>query len=182
MSSVDRFADAVASLSFANTFNPYRDTCRIFDYPESAEVRVGLLRSTLNAAARNGVDSLWIGRVLGYRGGRRTGLALTDEVHIGAHLRRWGVHEKPRLVKGESQAERTASVIWRMLDRIPEPIFLWNVFPLHPHEPSRPLSNRAHTAIEREAGEAVLRELIDLLRPRTVVAIGQDAARSQRGR
>ena len=47
--------------------------------------------------------------------------------------------------------ERTANVIWRMLMRIDEPIFLWNVFPLHPHEPDDPMSNRRHTAKERDA-------------------------------
>lgn len=178
MNPVEKFVSEVAALSFSNTFNPYRDTCSIFDFPESAAIRRDLLTATLSAAAEFGVDCLWIGRDLGYRGGRRTGLALTDEAHIGAHLRRWGIAQQPRVVKGESQAERTASVVWRMLDQIPDRIYLWNVFPLHPHEPSDPMSNRSHSVSERQAGEAVLSALAQLLRPRSVVAIGRDAARS----
>jgi len=29
-----------------------------------------------------GSNTIWMGRDLGYRGGRRTGLALTDEAHL----------------------------------------------------------------------------------------------------
>jgi uracil-DNA glycosylase len=53
---------------------------------------------------------------------------------------------------------------------------LWNVFPLHPHETADQFSNRTHNARERRAGEEVLSELIRLLRPRRLIAIGNDAA------
>jgi uracil-DNA glycosylase len=81
-------------------------------------------------------------------------------------------------VRGGAQAERTASVIWRMLSLIQSSVFLWNVFPLHPHERDKPFTNRAHTSKERIAGEEILRELIALLQPKQVVAIGRDAAES----
>jgi uracil-DNA glycosylase len=94
-----------------------------------------------------------------------------------AHAERWGVAlERP--TKGQPIAERTAAVIWSVLDEISTRVFLWNVFPLHPHEPDDPFSNRAHNAREREAGEAVLSELIILLCPKRIVAIGNDAAKS----
>ena len=51
----------------------------------------------------------------------------------------------------------------------------WNVFPLHPHEPGLPFTNRQHNARERQAGEEILSMLLDLLRPRRVLAVGNDA-------
>jgi hypothetical protein len=129
----------------------------------------------LEAASETEIDSLWIGRDLGYRGGRRTGLALTDDVHICEHATRWGVSVQ-RPTKGEAIVERTASIIWNVLARIKAPVFLWNVFPLHPHEPGDPFSNRSHNSQERKAGEEILFELILLLKPRRLVAIGNDAA------
>jgi hypothetical protein len=58
------------------------------------------------------------------------------------------------------------------------PVFLWNVFPFHPHEPGHPFTNRSHNPRERAAGEAVLAELILLLKPRCIVGIGNDAAKT----
>jgi hypothetical protein len=123
------------------------------------------------------IDSLWIGRDYGYRGGRRTGLALTDDGHVGVHMKRWGLAGE-RVTRGAPIGERTATVVWRMLGQISAPIFLWNVFPLHPHEYGDPFTNRSHNVAERSAGEELLSCLIDLLHPRRLVAIGRDAASS----
>ena len=123
------------------------------------------------------VDAIWIGRDLGYRGGRRTGLALTDDVHLARHARRWSL-DVSRPTQGAMVAERTAAFVWRLLDRIDRHTFLWNVFPLHPHQAGQSFSNRHHDARERRAGEEALAELIGLLRPERLIAIGNDAAAS----
>ena len=116
----------------------------------------------------------WIGRDLGHRGGRRTGLALTDDVHFHMHLKRWELSFK-RPTKSPVVAEQTAEIVWRVLSQIELPVFLWNVFPLHPHKPDNPFSNRRHNSKERRIGEEFLAELILLLRPRRLIAIGNDA-------
>ena len=51
-------------------------------------------------------------------------------------------------------------------------------FPLHPFEPGLPFSNRAHNSKERSAGEELLEMLIDLLKPKRLIAIGNDAERA----
>lgn len=128
------------------------------------------------AIARADVDAIWVGRDLGFRGGRRTGMALTDDVHFHTHLSRWGISgTKPTL--GGPVSERTATIIWQMLERIDVPIFLWNVFPLHPHSPDAPFTNRAHNAKERKAGTEILEQIIRLLRPERLIAVGNDAAK-----
>ncbi len=105
----------------------------------------------LEAAQNTTLDSIWIGRDLGYRGGRRTGLALTDDIHLADHAKWWGI-EVMRPTVGTPVAERTAAVIWGILSNISSPVFLWNVFPLHPHEQGEEFSNRAHNAKERKIG------------------------------
>ncbi len=62
-----------------------------------------------------------------------------------------------------------------MLSRIKEPVFLWNVFPLHPHDKSNQMSNRCHTAFERRACAKYMHNLVSLLKPEKIVAIGGDA-------
>jgi len=169
------FVQAVCDLKFENTFNPYTDRCDIYDRAGAARMRAEALSAMVKSAAASPVDAIWVGRDLGYRGGRRTGLALTDEVNANAHMSRWGV-EVERPTVGAAVAERTAAVIWTMLAQIEARVFLWNVFPLHPHEPGQPFTNRAHNSKERRAGEEILTLLITLLRPRRIFAIGNDAA------
>lgn len=169
------FVSALCALQFKDTFNPYANRCPVHDAPGAPSARSQVLLSMLQAAMNVEIDSIWIGRDLGYRGGRRTGLALTDDVHIHIHAARWGISvERP--TNGQAVAERTAAVIWGVLSQIASPVFLWNVFPLHPHESHDPFTNRSHNSLERRAGEEVLRQLIGLLKPRRLIAIGNDAA------
>ncbi len=168
------FVTAVENLEFDDTFNPYRHYCTIHDVPDAPAIRRAILLEMLNAAYQTEVDSLWIGRDLGYRGGRRTGLALTDDVHVASHGMRWRLTIE-RATKGPLICERTASVIWRALTEIERPVFLWNVFPLHPYEKENPFSNRSHNCRERDAGASLLAELIEMLSPRLIVALGNEA-------
>lgn len=171
------FIKEISSLSFENTFNPYSDRCDVYDFFDAPQKRRALLKKMLQAASEVEIDSIWIGRDLGYRGGRRTGLALTDDIHLTHHANRWGV-EVGRLTKGQAVPERTAAAIWSVLSKISSPVFLWNVFPLHPYEAGSPFSNRAHNSREKNAGQEVLAMLIGYLKPKRIIAIGNDAEKA----
>ncbi len=160
-----------------STFNPYADLCQSFDVENAPKLRRANLLKVVREAAKTELDSLWIGRDLGYRGGRRTGLAFTDDVHLDVHGERWGIMFE-RATRGEKIAERTATVLWDALGCVKSPVFLWNVFPLHPHIADQPFSNRAHNAKERLVGIEILAELIDLINPARLLPIGKDAAAS----
>lgn len=175
---VSTFIDVLASMKFPNVFNPYSDAWLDSDHEDAAEIRRENLRIVLTNAVESGVDSLWIARDLGYRGGRRTGLAMTDDLHLAAHGELFGVQGLRRPTKDSILAERTATVIWQMLGELGRPVFLWNVFPLHPHLPGDQLSNRQHSSAERDACAPFLLWLVENLKPTTLVAIGNDANRS----
>lgn len=170
------FVNALCDLNFENVFNPYSSRCPVHDLPNAAKLRKLALLEMLNEASQREIDSLWIGRDLGYRGGRRTGIALTDDVHLSAYASRWGISiERP--TKGLPVVERTAAVIWSVLALIETPVVLWNVFPLHPHESGDPFSNRSHNSREGKVGEEFLVGMLMMLRPKRIVAIGNDATR-----
>ncbi|WP_370875489.1 uracil-DNA glycosylase [Methylobacterium amylolyticum] len=169
------FIDDLAALRFPDTFNPYAQSCPEFDGADAPRVRRENLRLVLEAAISKGVDSIWVARDLGYRGGRRTGLALTDEAHLSAHAGLYGSLPLARATRGPIVTERTAKAVWQILSGVGRPVFLWNVFPLHPHGAAGPLSNRCHNRSEREASRHFLEWLVAEFRPKTLVAIGRDA-------
>ena len=102
-------------------------------------------------------------------------MPLTDEIHLGQAGVLMGGIALDRATHGPIVPERTAAVVWSVLSRIGEPAVLWNIFPLHPHEPGDPLSNRCHTRAERDATWPLLTALIAMIKPRRIVAIGRDA-------
>ncbi len=169
------FIELLQCASFENVFNPYSDRCEIYDRDDGPQRRCSALLALLTVAGRVEIDSLWLGRDLGYRGGRRTGLALTDDVHVAEHAARWGIGVE-RATAGPMVAERTAAVIWKAIRQIRATIFLWNVFPFHPYQAEDPLTNRPHKSHERAAGEELLSQLIAILKPDRLVALGNDAA------
>ena len=171
----EHFVSELSRLRFPNVFNPYFDTCPVHDGRNAAAIRCRNLALVLGAAMNRGVDSIWVGRDLGYRGGRRTGLALTDEAHLSSHAAAFGCRALERATRGPPVAERTASVIWDRLTALGRPVFLWNVFPLHPHEAGAPMTNRCHTRGERQACRDSMMWLLTTLSPKFIVAIGRDA-------
>jgi len=174
---VDEFVAELSSISLPNVFNPYRDVCSLSDHIASASLRCQNLTLFLNAILRHEVRSVWLGRDLGYRGGRRTGIPLTDEFHLNELENTFGVFGVVKATTNQEEPlkERTASEVWKMLEVIDEPVLLWNVFPFHPFNESDPLSNRRHTAQEFSFCRKVLLSVLDWLQPATVVALGADA-------
>ena len=169
------FVEKLKNVTLDNVFNPYADRCPLHDLPDAPSIRSENLLHYLDVALATGVDSIWIGRDLGFRGGRRTGLALTDEAHLPCYAKLFDGLTLLRATHGDPVTERTATIVWHMLLRISRPIFLWNAFPFHPHKPSDPMTNRAHRRKEREIADVFLADLIELLDPGTVVAVGKDA-------
>jgi len=170
----ENYIDKLTSVSLDSVFNPYADVCEITDREDANEIRCNNLLSYLKSMDGN-VESIWFGRDLGYRGGRRTGLALTDENHLSEFSELYRNVAVSQATNGEPMSERTANVVWTMLSEISKPPFLWNIFPFHPHEPDKSMSNRNHTATERQQCEHLIVELIEWLRPKNIIAIGNDS-------
>ena len=175
------FATALSQICLPSVFNPYGDCCPVHDRPDAARVRKRNLVRCLEAALASHVDTIWIARDLGYRGGRRTGVPLTDEIHLGQAGAALGGIALDRATRGPVVAERTAAIVWSVLSRIGEPALLWNIFPLHPHETDDPFSNRCHTRAERDATWPLLTALITMISPRRILAIGRDAGMALTG-
>jgi hypothetical protein len=169
------FVSELSDLSISSTFNPYAERCPVHDRADAPKRRRDNLRHFLEGALACETDTIWIARDLGYRGGRRTGLPLTDEIHLAHMSCMFDSGSFQRATLGPAVSERTAAIVWSAIRTIQRPVFLWNVFPLHPHEPDDPFSNRCHTRAEREMCKPLLLGLLEMMQPRQIVAIGRDA-------
>src|SRR6266567_1145683 len=126
---VNEFVDELSSISLPNVFNPYRDVCPFSDHPASPSLRCQNLTLFLNTILKREVRSVWLGRDLGYRGGRRTGIALTDEFHLTALQDTFGVFGVVKATTDHAPIrERTATEVWKVLGTMTEPVLLWNAF------------------------------------------------------
>lgn len=172
---IEDFVEAISLIQSSNAFNPYKDVCEVADSSESPRIRVENLKSVLKACISSEYCSLWIARDLGYRGGRRTGIALTDELYLRKYGELIGAKNLRKATKGVAVPERTAFVVQNILGRIRKSVFMWNVFPLHPYESNNQLSNRKHTTAEREMSRFAIEWLVKMLNIDVVVAIGRDA-------
>ena len=169
------FVTRLSQYHTSSVFNPWADRCEVHDRKDAAKRRRRNLTQLLEAAMDARAETVWIARDLGYRGGRRTGIPLTDEVHLDRAGALMGGIFFDRATQGPVVAERTAAIIWRVLQQINQPVMLWNVFPFHPHAAGDAMSNRCHSRAEREATWPLLESLLTMLRPRQIVAIGRDA-------
>jgi len=172
------FVDRLSQLSFPNVFNPYRDSCEEHDHAGSASIRRLNLERYLSAVVDRGAASLWLGRDCGYRGGRRTGIALTDEMQLETLQRHFGFDGISKATVGTPMKERTATEVWKIIPEVNAKVFLWNVFPFHPFESGNPMSNRRHTMREFDECKDLLAGLILWLQPMRILALGADAQRA----
>lgn len=149
---VDRFLNDLSSFEAERVFNPWAANCRRVDIDQSFSVRLQNLRTVMSACADANEVDVWIGRDLGWRGGRRTGVALVDELSLHAYARSIDASGLAKATVGPAMKERTATEIHLARARVSKKLFFWNVFPFHPHEQDNPCSNRMHTRSEREVG------------------------------
>jgi hypothetical protein len=162
---VERLLADLPYLRIGATFNQYAEAGPD-DVPGAPEIRLANLRAYL--AERAGADVVCLGEAGGYQGMRWSGIAFTSE----RNLLRWGAPYRPSCA-ARTWSEPSGTIVHKVLEELgaERRVILWNTVPTHPHRPGEPLSNVA----EVEAGAPLAMRLIELVRPRTVVAVGRIA-------
>ena len=166
---MERLLAELTRLRIGATFNQYADAGPD-DVPGAAAIRLENLRAYL--AERSGADVVCLGEAGGYQGMRWSGIAFTSE----RDLLRWGAPYRTTCA-ARTWSEPSGTIVHKVLAELgaEHRVILWNTVPTHPHRPGEPLSNRRPTIAEVEAGAPLAMRLVELVRPRTVVAVGRIA-------
>lgn len=143
--------------------------------------RLANLRQYVSHVLEQRPTTLLVGEAPGYQGTYRTGIPFCSESIMMGPQNKFGlfggeangyqrVLAEPRLWK-----EPSATIVQRTINQLPELPLIWATFPLHPHKPGVELSNRPPTSTEIALGTKLLRELIAIINPQQVVAVGNVA-------
>ena len=173
--SIDAFVERLAtSRAGPNSVNP-------FDYSRRANaVRRRNLTLYLEQLAQRRPTTLLVGEAPGYRGMRITGVPFTNTAILQRGILHFGLFGSANgyIVPDDLPAvaaEPTATVMWNTLVELDFLPVLWSAYPLHPHRPGNPLSNRTPTAAEAAEWSWSWQALKHVFSIRTVVAVGNVA-------
>jgi uracil-DNA glycosylase len=175
--SIDAFvAMLAAGRAGPNSMNPF-DRSR-----DDNEIRRQNLARYLGQLSERRPTTLLVGEAPGYRGMAITGVPFTNTVLLQRGITEFGlfgadngysVPDTPAVA-----AEPTATVMWQVLTSLEFLPVLWSAFPLHPHRPGEPLSNRTPTVAETMAWSWSWQALADIMAINAIVAVGNVAQAS----
>ena len=154
-------------------FNFYRQAGPGSDRPNAAFVRQTNLHNYLDSFP-GPPKVILLGEAPGWRGCRFSGVPFTSEdLLVNGSLPFTG---QPSSASPACHKEASATVVWQTMQPYFPHFFTWNCIPLHLHQPGKPLSNRSPSRHEIAQYLEVTREVIQLLAPERIIAVGRSAA------
>jgi len=153
-------------------FNPYIEVNADVDLPHANDIRQENLQNYLNSFTSY-PDILLLGEAPGWRGCRFSGIPFTSEAQlIEGELPFHGSQTSNSSIPHQ---EITATTFWKFMKPYHPRFLVWNCIPFHPSKPGKPLSNRQPTRDEIACSLPLLIQLIDMIDPKQVIAVGRTA-------
>jgi hypothetical protein len=153
-------------------FNQYRDDVPGLDVPGGHLIRRQNLRSYLGGLELP-PRALVVGEAAGPWGCRFSGVPFSSERQLRDEALPF--RGRPSSLLEPPALERSATVFWSVMRPHYRHFLLYNAVPLHPHRPGEPLSIRRPSQREVREFVPLLEELLELLAPPLVVAVGRVA-------
>jgi uracil-DNA glycosylase len=163
---INPFVQALATATtLANVANPYQNP-----------VACSNLRIYLKAICSNRQYSgvLLVGEAPGQKGCALTGIPFTSEriLNVSTHP---FINGTNGWKTKSSTTEASATIVWGHFQNLKNLPALWNIFPFHPHTQSG--GNRTPNKSEILTNAHFFNMLLQILCPKTVIAVGKTAAK-----
>jgi len=156
-------------------FNLYYDLIPGVDLPRADQLRRENFYYYL-ASITEWPQYLVIGEAPGWRGCRFSGIPFTSEAQLVSGVLPFT--GKQSSLRSYPNCESSATIFWRVMQPYHSQFLVWNCIPYHPHKLGVPLSNRSPTEAEVRNFAPSLDELISLLAPGQVIAVGKSAQKA----
>jgi len=156
-------------------FNIYTDTNPKFERQDGYQIRRANLYNYL-ASFPVRPTVLIVGEAPGWRGCRFSGVPFTSE----SQLQRASLPFQGQVtsLRPRPYSEATATIFWKVMGAYYPCFLAWNCVPFHLHRPGDPLTNRRPSNREIAHFIPFLSQLVSLLRPYQVIAVGRCAERT----
>ncbi len=119
---------------------------------------------------------LLVGEAPGYKGCTQCGVPFTSQRVINERTHPFLVKLRSLVTVNGNATEITATKVWNQLEGKSSVPAFWNTFPFHPYQPGDPTRNRMPSREETAIGITYLDEVIQILKPHTIVAVGSISA------
>ena len=156
-------------------FNPYAECNTELDRPDAPALRRQNLRQYFDAFEKQPPLFL-LAEAPGPWGCRFSGVPLVSEAQLVDPA--FPLDGQPSSTKEAPHTEYSASIFWRVMQPLFPHFFVWNSVPFHPHDADEPLSIRNPTRGEVRVWSSLLEQVLAVLAPARVVAVGRKAERA----
>lgn len=169
---IDEFVDILKSITGEYLFNPYTDSC-IHDAKGGSDLREKNLRKYLEVIEKS--DTIVIGEAPGYLGCRRTGIPFTDNDHLDKVAKIYKISRLSKATKSGKDKENSALYMWRTIQELSDPPFVWNIIPLHPYDSDNQLTNRTPNKMDYLNTKNAISYLLEHGNFERIIAVGRVA-------
>jgi uracil-DNA glycosylase len=179
---IDAFIEALAATAVASdAFNQYA----LGD--KNNDIRRHNLRLYLRQMIERQPSILFVAEAPGYRGNRLTGLPFVSRKLLLEGIPEFDLFGAEHGYQNPDDSgfekifgEQSATIVWNALRENAITPLIWSAFPFHPHQPDKPLTNRAPRRDEVVAGKIFLQKIVEMSDFKRVVAVGNVAQGSLR--
>lgn len=158
--------------SAEDLFNPYSTSNSALDVPNAHLIRRANLTSYI-CDRREPPSVLILMEAPGPWGCRFTGVPITSEQQLLDPS--FPLKGSQTSLGAEPHKEYSASIYWKTLLPFYRHIFTWNTVPFHPYKMGAPLSIRTPRTSEIDRFVGLLGQIVDVLSPQSVIAVGRKA-------
>ncbi|MFT5141661.1 MAG: hypothetical protein ACI80V_001079 [Rhodothermales bacterium] len=180
MTAQERALEATAEFLFDRPggnelFNPYHDHNPSVDRADAVEIRRSNLASYF-ASCADRPRLFLLAEAPGPWGCRFSGVPITSESQLLDPD--FPISGGQSSLKETPYKEYSAGIFWRLLADVFPDFVVWNACPFHPHKADEPFTIRAPRQTELRTFAPLVAELIDIFRPKKVLAVGRRAERT----